>query len=62
LTNNRVYKIVHFHFRGGLANNEHKDLSWFRPLLGDNSPTSSGLILKETSVTNGEQSAQLVRV
>jgi hypothetical protein len=25
---------------------EHNDLSWFRPLLGDNSPTSSGLIWK----------------
>jgi hypothetical protein len=24
----------------------HNDLSWFRPLLGGNSPTSSGLILK----------------
>jgi hypothetical protein len=24
----------------------HGDLSWFRPLLGGNSPTSSGLILK----------------
>jgi hypothetical protein len=25
---------------------EHYDLSWFRPLLGGNSSTSSGLILK----------------
>jgi hypothetical protein len=24
----------------------HYDLSWFRPLLGGNSPTSSSLILK----------------
>jgi hypothetical protein len=24
----------------------HNDLFWFRPLLGDNSPMSSGLILK----------------
>jgi hypothetical protein len=24
----------------------HNNLSWFRPLLGGNSPTSSGLILK----------------
>jgi hypothetical protein len=24
----------------------HNDLSWFIPLLGGNSPTSSGLILK----------------
>jgi hypothetical protein len=36
-----------FHFGGGLANyKEHGDQSWFRPLLGGNSPTSSGLILK----------------
>jgi hypothetical protein len=36
-----------FQFWGGLVNNEaHSDLSWFRPLLGGNSPTSSGLILK----------------
>jgi hypothetical protein len=29
------------------VNNEsHSDLSWFRPLLGGNSLTSSGLILK----------------
>jgi hypothetical protein len=43
-------------------NNEHKDLSWFKPFLRDNSPTSNGLILKETGVTTGEQSAQLVHV
>jgi hypothetical protein len=24
----------------------HNDLSWFRPFLGGNTPTSSGLILK----------------
>jgi hypothetical protein len=24
----------------------HNDLSWFRPILGGNSPTSSGLFLK----------------
>jgi hypothetical protein len=36
-----------FLFRGGLTNNKaHYDLSWFRPLLGGNSPTSIGLILK----------------
>jgi hypothetical protein len=28
-------------------------LSWFRPLLGGNSPTSSGLILKMNSGYNG---------
>jgi hypothetical protein len=38
-------------------NNEHKSLSWFRPVVGGNSPTSNGLILMETSVTKGEQSA-----
>jgi hypothetical protein len=55
-----VYKIARFQFRGGLTNNEHKCLSWFKPLLGGNSPTSSGLILMETSVIEGEHSAQLV--
>jgi hypothetical protein len=40
----------------------HKNLSWFRPLLGGNSPMSSVLILKEISVTEGEQSAQIVHV
>jgi hypothetical protein len=36
-----------FQFRCGLTNNKaHSDLSWFRSLLGDNSPTSNGLILK----------------
>jgi hypothetical protein len=29
------------------VNNEaHSDLSWFKPLLGGNSPTPSGCILK----------------
>jgi hypothetical protein len=32
------------------------------PSLGGNSPTSSGLILMETCVTMGEQSASLVCV
>jgi hypothetical protein len=36
-----------FQFQSGLANNEaHSDLSWSRPLLGGNSTTSNGLILK----------------
>jgi hypothetical protein len=36
-----------FQFHGGLANNKaHSDLSWFKLLLGGNSPTSNGLILK----------------
>jgi hypothetical protein len=36
-----------FQFRDGLVNYEaYYDLSWFRSLLGGNSPTSSGLILK----------------
>jgi hypothetical protein len=62
LANNRVYKIVRFQFRGGLANEEHTDLSWFRTLHEGNSPTSSGLILIEICVTKGEHSAQLIRV
>jgi hypothetical protein len=34
-------------FQGGLANYEaHYDISWFRPLLGGNSPLSIDLILK----------------
>jgi hypothetical protein len=42
-----------FLFRGGLANYEaHYLLSWFRPLLGGNSPTSSCLILKMKSGYN----------
>jgi hypothetical protein len=32
-------------------------LSWFKPLRGDNSPTSSGLILKMNSGYNGVSSA-----
>jgi hypothetical protein len=37
-------------------------LSWFRPLPGGNSPTSSGLILKMNSGYNGgEQSTRKVR-
>jgi hypothetical protein len=36
-----------FQFQSGLANYKaHYDLSWFRPLLGGNSPMSSDLILK----------------
>jgi hypothetical protein len=36
-----------FQFRGGLVNYKaHYDLSWFRPLLEGNSPTSSDLIFK----------------
>jgi hypothetical protein len=36
-----------FQFRSGLVNyRAHGDLSWFRPLLRGNSPTSNGLILK----------------
>jgi hypothetical protein len=44
-----------FHFRDGLANYKaYNDLSWFRPILGHNSDTSSGLILKmRTCVTKG---------
>jgi hypothetical protein len=43
-----------FQFWDGLANyREHYDLSWFKPLLGGNSPTSSGLILKMNKVYNG---------
>jgi hypothetical protein len=52
-----VYKIVCF-----LANEEHKDLSWFRPLHGGNIPKYSGLILMEIGVTKGQQSARLVHV
>jgi hypothetical protein len=34
-----------FQFQGGHANNvAHSDLFWFRPLLGGNSLTSSGLV------------------
>jgi hypothetical protein len=42
-----------FLFRGGLMNYKaHYGLSWFRPLLGGNSPTSNGLILKINSGSN----------
>jgi hypothetical protein len=41
---------------------EHKSLSWFRPLRGGNSRTSSGLILNKTGVTRGEQTARKVLV
>jgi hypothetical protein len=60
--NNMVYKSMCLQFRGGLTNNEHKSLSWFRPLLGGNSHTSSGLILMKMSVIKGEQSAQVVHM
>jgi hypothetical protein len=40
--------------RGGLTNNEaHNNLSWFRPLLEGNSPTSSSLILKMNKYYKG---------
>jgi hypothetical protein len=43
-----------FMFRGGHANYKaHYVLSWFMPLLGGNSLTSSGLILKMNSDYNG---------
>jgi hypothetical protein len=43
-----------FLFRDGLVNYKaHYDLSWFRPILGGNSHTSSGLILKINSGYNG---------
>jgi hypothetical protein len=36
-----------FQFQDGLVNYKaHGDLSWFKPLLGGNSPMSSSLILK----------------
>jgi hypothetical protein len=31
----------------------HYSLSWFRPILGDNSHTSNGLILKMNNGYNG---------
>jgi hypothetical protein len=45
---NRVVKIMHSSFKIVLQMNykAHNDLFWFRPLLGDNNPTSSSLILK----------------
>jgi hypothetical protein len=47
-----------FQFRDGFANYKaHYDMSWFRPLLAGNSPTSSatssGLILKMNKGHNG---------
>jgi hypothetical protein len=52
-----------FLFRDGLVNYKADySLSWFRPLLEGNSPTSCGLILKMNSGYNGgEQSAREVR-
>jgi hypothetical protein len=52
--NNRVYKITHFQSQGGLMNEEHTNLSWFKPLCRGNSPTSSWLILKKIGVTKGD--------
>jgi hypothetical protein len=34
----------------------HNDVSWFRPLLGGNSPMSSGLILKMNRCYKGVSS------
>jgi hypothetical protein len=43
-----------FLFRGGLVNYKtHYGLSWFRPLFGGNSPTSSDFILKMNSGYKG---------
>jgi hypothetical protein len=43
-----------FLFQDGLANyKEHYSSSWFRPLLADNSPMSSGVILKMNNGYNG---------
>jgi hypothetical protein len=43
-----------FLLRDGLANYKaNYDLSWFRPLVGGNRPTSSGLILKMNNCYNG---------
>jgi hypothetical protein len=43
-----------FQFLYGLVNYKaHYDLSWFKPLLRDNRPTSSGLILKMNRGYNG---------
>jgi hypothetical protein len=53
-TNNRVVKITHFQFQGGLMNNlAHNALSYFRPLLGGNSPISSGVVLMKNKCYNG---------
>jgi hypothetical protein len=43
-----------FQYQGGLTNNiAYNDLSWFRALLGGNSPTSSGFILKMNKCCKG---------
>jgi hypothetical protein len=43
-----------FLFRGDVVNYKaHYGLSWFRLLLGGNSPTSNGLILMMNSGYNG---------
>jgi hypothetical protein len=43
-----------FQFRDGFAKYKaHYDLSWFMPLLGGNSPMSSGVILKMNKGYNG---------
>jgi hypothetical protein len=43
-----------FQFQDGLTNYKaHYDLSCFKSLLGGNSPTSSGLILKMNRGYNG---------
>jgi hypothetical protein len=43
-----------FQFQGGLVNYEaHYDLSWFRPLLRGNRPTSSGLIFQMNTCYKG---------
>jgi hypothetical protein len=36
-----------------MNNEAHSDLSWFRPLLGGNIPTFSGLILKMNKCYKG---------
>jgi hypothetical protein len=41
---------------------EHKSLSWFLPLCGGNSATSSRLISRKIGTTRGEQSARMVYV
>jgi hypothetical protein len=40
----------------------HCDLSWFRPLLEGNSPTSNRMILKMKVLQRGEKSAREVHV
>jgi hypothetical protein len=43
-----------FLFGGGVANYKaYYSLSWFRPILGGNNPTSNGLILKMDNGYNG---------